>query len=416
MNWLRHLVERRQLERDLSDEIAAHLDERADELVAQGLSRHEAQLRAHREFGNVTAIEERSRDVWRWATLENLWTDTEDFLEVLHRRLEEGIKGDMEKPLKRRTSIATVDTVGDTNPLAMTGTALDVDKLAEEDIGVLALECLKSIFVIPNRSQIHGATASLLRFLLERVAGGESVVKLDVNRARDSGWAISIFNIISRWAPMQDRYVILVAALDTLLRVPIQDQTLQQQMALTAMMSSLLRSDVNLIGLSVMDVLLGLIKQMRKLYKLRSPGQSDDEANATTGADQAVRQKTQYLLNRLELCIGDLATVGQGCAPMFDGTAATLPACRFDPSNTRGRQQVWHCQDLIALLESDGFVGSICYYDATSHALVGASRGSDTGALCGQTSLTIEAGRTNVMCLENAPTTDRLCSAPDGGG
>ena len=115
-------------------------------------------------------------------------------------------------------------------------------------------------------------------------------------------------------------------------------------------------------------------------------------------------------------CVGDLATVGQGCASMFDGTAANLPACRFDPGNTRGRQQVWLCQDLIALLESDGFVGGICYYDATSHALVGASQGSDIGTFCGQTSLTIEAGRTNVMCLENAPTTDRLCNAPDGGG
>ena len=31
--------------------------------------------RARREFGNVTAIEERGREVWRWATLENLWSD-----------------------------------------------------------------------------------------------------------------------------------------------------------------------------------------------------------------------------------------------------------------------------------------------------------------------------------------------------
>lgn len=264
--------------------------------------------------------------------LENLWTDTEDFLDVLHRRLEEGIKSDMEKPLKRRTSIATVDTAGDTNPLAMTGTALDVDKLAEEDIGVLALECLKSIFVIPNRSQIHGATVSLLNFTLERVAGGESVVKLDRNRARDSGWAISIYNIISRWAPMQDRYIILVAALDTLLRVQIQDQTLQQQMALTAMMGSLLRSDVNLIGLSVMDVLLGLIKQIRKLYKHRSPsGQSDDEANATD-AEQGVRLQTKYLLTRLELCIGDVATHVYYADQISDMIAAVI--VRLRPSRS----------------------------------------------------------------------------------
>jgi hypothetical protein len=115
-------------------------------------------------------------------------------------------------------------------------------------------------------------------------------------------------------------------------------------------------------------------------------------------------------------CVGDFATVSEGCAPMFDGTAANLPPCQFGPDDTRGRQTVWHCQDLIALLESDGFVGGICYYDATSHALVGASQGSDIGVFCGQTSLTIEAGRTNPMCLENAPTTDRSCYPPDGGG
>jgi putative ABC transport system permease protein len=75
MIWLRRLIGSRQLERDLADEIEAHLAERADELVAAGLARDEALLQARREFGNVTAIEERGRDVWRWATVENLWAD-----------------------------------------------------------------------------------------------------------------------------------------------------------------------------------------------------------------------------------------------------------------------------------------------------------------------------------------------------
>jgi hypothetical protein len=110
-------------------------------------------------------------------------------------------------------------------------------------------------------------------------------------------------------------------------------------------------------------------------------------------------------------CVGDFAAVSQGCAPMFDGTAASLPACRFNSN----RQTVWRCQDLILLLESDGFGGLSCTYDATSHALVGAERTTDYSAYCGGTSPTIEAGRTNPMCRENAPTTDRACAAPDGG-
>jgi len=75
MTWLRRLVGRRQLARDLADEIDAHLAERTDELEAEGLPREEAHRRARCEFGNVTAIEERGREVWRWATLENLWSD-----------------------------------------------------------------------------------------------------------------------------------------------------------------------------------------------------------------------------------------------------------------------------------------------------------------------------------------------------
>ncbi|KAH7157999.1 hypothetical protein B0J13DRAFT_185813 [Dactylonectria estremocensis] len=256
----------------------------------------------------LSSITGRQMDVIVPRILENLWSDNDEFLDVLQQRAEGGEKGETEKLLKRRTSVATVDTVGDTNPLAMTGTALDVDKLAEEDIGVLALECLKSIFVVPNRSQIQGATVSLLRFILERVSQGDSVVALNDERERDSGWAISIYNIISRWAPMQDRYVILLAALDTLLRIHVQEDTLEQQLALTVMMSSLLRSDVNLIGLSVMDVLLGLIKQMRKLFKQWSAtGQSDDGTSATD-TEQGTRLQSKQLLSRLELCIGDLAT------------------------------------------------------------------------------------------------------------
>jgi hypothetical protein len=113
------------------------------------------------------------------------------------------------------------------------------------------------------------------------------------------------------------------------------------------------------------------------------------------------------------LCVGDLATVGQGCAPTFDGTEANLPACRR--AGTFAQQTVWHCQDLIILMDSSGYTASTCYYDAASHALVGAEEGSDVGVFCGQTSLMIRAGRTNSMCRENAPTTMRSCGSVDGG-
>jgi putative ABC transport system permease protein len=75
MNWLKQLFSRRQLDRDLSAEIREHLEERTDALIAGGLSPEDAAAAARREFGNVTLLEERARDVWRWAMVESFFAD-----------------------------------------------------------------------------------------------------------------------------------------------------------------------------------------------------------------------------------------------------------------------------------------------------------------------------------------------------
>ena len=46
-------------DRDLADEIAQHLEEKVDALVAAGMPREKPSAAARREFGNVTLIEER---------------------------------------------------------------------------------------------------------------------------------------------------------------------------------------------------------------------------------------------------------------------------------------------------------------------------------------------------------------------
>jgi hypothetical protein len=75
MNWWKQLTSRPQLDQDLSAEIQQHLEERTDALVSAGMPRAEARLAARREFGNVTLLEERGRDVWRWGMIENLFAD-----------------------------------------------------------------------------------------------------------------------------------------------------------------------------------------------------------------------------------------------------------------------------------------------------------------------------------------------------
>ena len=75
MNWLRQLFSRGRLNRELSEEIQAHLDEKVEELVAEGMSRDEAMWSARREFGNVGLIEEDCREVWAWPSVEDVFFD-----------------------------------------------------------------------------------------------------------------------------------------------------------------------------------------------------------------------------------------------------------------------------------------------------------------------------------------------------
>ena len=75
MRWLQQIFTRRQRYDDLSEEIRQHLDEKIEALMAEGMGREEAEHTARREFGNVTLLEERSRETWQWRGLSSLWPD-----------------------------------------------------------------------------------------------------------------------------------------------------------------------------------------------------------------------------------------------------------------------------------------------------------------------------------------------------
>jgi len=75
MNWLKQLLSRRRLRGELSEEIQAHLDQKVEELVGDGMSKEEAMRAARREFGNLGLIEEDSREVWRWPSVEDFLLD-----------------------------------------------------------------------------------------------------------------------------------------------------------------------------------------------------------------------------------------------------------------------------------------------------------------------------------------------------
>jgi predicted permease len=85
MGWFGQLFSRRHRYDELSASIREHLDEKISDLMDRGMPSEEAEKVARREFGNVALIEQRSREVWQWPTLESLWADTKYALRRLRR-------------------------------------------------------------------------------------------------------------------------------------------------------------------------------------------------------------------------------------------------------------------------------------------------------------------------------------------
>jgi predicted permease len=75
MNWFTQLFTRRRRYHELSESIREHLEEKIADLMDRGMTGAQAESTARREFGNVTRIEERSREVWQWPRLESVWAD-----------------------------------------------------------------------------------------------------------------------------------------------------------------------------------------------------------------------------------------------------------------------------------------------------------------------------------------------------
>ena len=76
MSWLPNIFRRRRLFNDLREELRQHLEEKTEQLMRdRNLTRREAEQAARRAFGNVTLVEERSREPWQWMKLESFAAD-----------------------------------------------------------------------------------------------------------------------------------------------------------------------------------------------------------------------------------------------------------------------------------------------------------------------------------------------------
>jgi putative ABC transport system permease protein len=72
---LRALFKKKQLEKDLEDEVAFHLAMREEKRRAKGIAGEEAKYAARREFGNAMRVKEICREMWSFVSLETFWRD-----------------------------------------------------------------------------------------------------------------------------------------------------------------------------------------------------------------------------------------------------------------------------------------------------------------------------------------------------
>src|SRR6266436_2609928 len=72
---IRALLRRKQLEKDLDEELAFHLAMREEKKRAEGVAAEEAKYTARRQFGNATRVKEICREMWSFASLETFWRD-----------------------------------------------------------------------------------------------------------------------------------------------------------------------------------------------------------------------------------------------------------------------------------------------------------------------------------------------------
>jgi predicted permease len=82
---LRWLVQRRDKEAELREELRFHLEEEAEQRQADGLAKDEARLAARRELGNLALVEENTRAAWGWTRLEQLARDASYGLRQIRR-------------------------------------------------------------------------------------------------------------------------------------------------------------------------------------------------------------------------------------------------------------------------------------------------------------------------------------------
>ncbi|KAL4783204.1 hypothetical protein BJX76DRAFT_262605 [Aspergillus varians] len=241
--------------------------------------------------------------------LENLYNGDDILITSLERKLQEAERQAPDPDVRRRYSAATVRTVdtAEGDPALAAQNIDDVDKKAELDMRLLALRCLEQVIVNgSSRGQIRVTTRVVLDFILRKGQSDKNYLSLEEN------WATSLIEVVAKWCPVQARFNISTAAMEVLFEIPPKENTLDTTFTVIYIIDYLLKSSVNMIGLSVMDILLGLMRYMAILVSPASETatheQPAEEEKVHHDGNGELSPKKKKLLLLLQKCIGDLTT------------------------------------------------------------------------------------------------------------
>ena len=261
--------------------------------------------------------------------LENVDSEDPQYIVTLQERI--ASRDEMEKDFiyKRKQSMSTVWTedIVEADPQAASGTIENADKLAEEEVGFMALQALRLLYTAVNRSQLRWVTSAMLEYFLNRSEVNELKSDLDSTLAVHSSWPMHIAELSCDWARVQDRFTILITSVDSL---SVTGHNLKKQLVLASIIESLLCSSINFIGLSVLDVLTGLLQgillhirrienekhdnlQPQSLSSSRITSPSDTDTNLASHKANGSREDVTTVLRakvvvQLRKCIAGLAT------------------------------------------------------------------------------------------------------------
>jgi hypothetical protein len=134
-------------------------------------------------------------------------------------------------------------------------TAVPLDLNPDQQLLYKSLQTLRHIVETTSTNILKMATRAVLEFILEHNSS--------------TAWASELLEVIAIWVPVQTRFAVLTELVDELVILPITN--IPNQMVVIRLITSLLSSNVTMIGLSVIDILRTLLQHEYHLLQSGEP-------------------------------------------------------------------------------------------------------------------------------------------------